>query len=209
MLAIERLRSKIKELETENAALRQRAETAEAEARELRVKVAAADVKGGSFPAAARPTSAPTGATWPFDVGALAVEIRDPKVKQVDFLKLGRQTKTQDPLFVVSVSMRNTSSDAKAGYKTLRGAMISSGRDFATLKDDLGNNYRRINFSVGDVLLGGVEDESVYPGRTVSDVLVFEPPIGAAKELILDIPLANFGGVGRKVITIPITAVGK
>src|SRR5262249_14707387 len=51
----------------------------------------------------------------------------------------------------------------------------------ATLKDDLGNTYRLIDFGASNKIVGQVVKEVLYPKKPVYELLVFEAPIDKAK----------------------------
>jgi hypothetical protein len=81
---------------------------------------------------------------------------------------------------------------------------ISFDRDYATLEDNFGNTYKRINFGFSSNPVGAVErSESIYPNKSVSDVLVFEMPIDTIEYLRLELPAKNFGGTGMLRLEIP------
>lgn len=82
--------------------------------------------------------------------------------------------------------------------------MIAFDRDFATLRDNFGNSYKRIHFGIGTRVVDAVErSESLYPGKSLKDVVVFELPIDTAQYLNLELPAINFGGEGMIRFRIP------
>jgi len=81
---------------------------------------------------------------------------------------------------------------------------LSFGRDFATLKDNFENSYKRINFGFSTQPVGGIERvESIYPDKVATDLLVFEIPLDTVEYLRLELPAKNFGGSGMLRIQIP------
>ncbi|MDE2100045.1 MAG: hypothetical protein KGL39_22515, partial [Patescibacteria group bacterium] len=59
----------------------------------------------------------------------------------------------------------------------------------ATCADELGNRYKRIDFGFGvDVVFQKTRGESIYPQKNIGDLLVFEVPVKAAKELRFSLP---------------------
>ncbi len=72
---------------------------------------------------------------------------------------------------------------------------FSFGRDYATLSDNFDNTYKRIGFGGNDPV-GRAGADSIYPGESASDVLIFERPLGAIEYLDLEMPASNFGGTG-------------
>jgi hypothetical protein len=72
------------------------------------------------------------------------------------------------------------------------------------LTDDKGNRYKAINFGFGSSVIGQVTgSESIYPGKSLDDVLVFESPIERAQSLRLELPAENIGKSGKIVFRIP------
>lgn len=56
------------------------------------------------------------------------------------------------------------------------------------LTDDIQNQYLPISFAVGLYVNGQYSNESIYPGKSLRDLFVFEVPVEGAKQLILNIP---------------------
>lgn len=99
-------------------------------------------------------------------------------------------------LLGVRLSLFNESTQKKLEYSSWNGKDYSFERDFATLQDNYGNVYKRVSFGFGENVLGSIESDSLYPGASVSDVLVFESPISNIEFLELELPASNFGGTG-------------
>jgi hypothetical protein len=79
-----------------------------------------------------------------------------------------------------------------------------SGEERAAIKDDAGNEYKRCQFGFGTRVVGQVHgSESIYPNKTVPDLVVFEPPIDSCKYLILELPASAYGGDGKLRFNIP------
>jgi len=111
-------------------------------------------------------------------------------------------TTSKDNLLSIQLQLTNESRDKKAEYRTWRGERMFS-RDYATLKDNFGNNYKRISFGFSTEIVGSIESDSVYPGKKINDVLVFEMPVPTVEYLKLELPASNFGGVGMLRLKIP------
>jgi len=152
------------------------------------------------------PPVAPLWTKFPDGVRQGAVQVR---VKHVIVGKVrcndmfGEIFQPEDDLLGIVLVASNVSTDKKINYSTWRGQDFKFGRDFASLIDDCGNVYKRITFGVGSKPTGAVDSESIYPGKAVSDVLVFEKPVDAAKWLHLELPAENFGGEGMLRFEIP------
>jgi hypothetical protein len=101
------------------------------------------------------------------------------------------------------LEVTNRSQNRKVEYQSWLGRDFTFDRDHATLEDNFGNHYKRINFGIGTELVGHVESESVYLGKSVEDVLVFELPVDSIEYLDLELPAKNFGGEGMLKLRIP------
>jgi hypothetical protein len=119
-------------------------------------------------------------------------------------------TKSKDALLMVRLELLNTNPTKKVEYHTWSGRSISFERDYATLKDNFGNSYRRIGFGLGTYPVGAVERfESIYPNKPVTEVLVFEVPLDTATYLDLELPATNIGSTGMIRFRIPMKSVSR
>jgi hypothetical protein len=156
----------------------------------------------------------PHGETWAgadstVTIGGVRVRLVETIIGKVplrDILK--KDTSSADELLKVMVEITNTSGTKKIDYRTWSGAAISLERDYATLKDDHGNSYKRITFSLGTYPVAAVErGESIYPNQSLRDVLVFELPTDRATHLNLELPSRNFGGDGMVRFRLPVRGI--
>jgi hypothetical protein len=142
-------------------------------------------------------------ANAPVRQGDLEIGVAKASVESVPLNTLGGGTgESKSPQLVITIELTNRSDSRKIDYRGWAGRDITLTRDFATITDDADNVYKRVNFGM-DKAAGQVESTAIYPGKTVSDVLVFEPPVEKAKYLHLEMPASNFGGVGMIRIEIP------
>jgi len=108
------------------------------------------------------------------------------------------------PQLILTVEVSNRSQNRKIEYQTWAGAEMSFERDYATLEDNFANSYKRIRFGIFDGFpVGRVHSDSIYPGKSLSDVLVFEPPLEKFQHLDLEMPARNVGTEGLFKIRIP------
>jgi len=121
----------------------------------------------------------------------------------------GDPEKSQDKLLTITLQVNNLSSGKKLDFRTWRGGNFSFGGDSASLSDDNDNTYKRISFGSSSTPVGGINRESVYPGKFITDILVFEVPVDVAKWLHLKLPAGNFGGEGMLRFEIPATMIKK
>lgn len=130
---------------------------------------------------------------------------------KVDFGRLSQtfgdgMGKSKDKLLIISLHIENTSVAKKIEYRGSAGGRFST-ETAASLRDDLDNSYKRIAFGLSTQLVGQVSSESIYPNKSISDLLVFEVPVEKASFLKLELPAAVFGGTGKLRIKIPMKMV--
>lgn len=114
-----------------------------------------------------------------------------------------KRSLSRDDHLIVFVQIENLSKTKKIHYESWQGGSISLVRDYATLEDNYGNTYKRIDFGFDADVAGHVERDSIYPGKTLGDVLVFEQPVDTVKYLNLELPARNVGGDGMIRVRIP------
>lgn len=113
---------------------------------------------------------------------------------------------SKDVLLMIELEVSNLSETKKLEYRTWGGTAMSFGTRTA-LTDNFDNRYKIVNFGFGNEVIGSVESESIYPGKAVRDVLVFEEPIGKVEHLNLELPASQFGGDGMLRIRIPASMI--
>jgi len=144
----------------------------------------------------------PPSVYWIGDIRTEVSSVRVDTIEVEDSI-WSNKVETSKPYLTIAVKVSNRAENRKAEYKSWMGASVSFTRDYAALRDNHGNIYKRIDFGVGRSVVGHVEQEALYPGASVSDVLAFEPPIENVKYLRLELPAANFGGDGMIRFEIP------
>lgn len=137
--------------------------------------------------------------------GDLQVRIAKVSVGKVPLKDAFREgSKSKDDFLMVNLELVNKNPTKKVEYHSWSGKDISFDRDYATLEDNFGNSYKRISFGFGSNPIGAVEgSESIYPNKSVTDVLVFETPLETIEYLRLELPAKNFGGTGMLRLQIP------
>lgn len=116
---------------------------------------------------------------------------------------------TDDALLAVVIEVTNTSATKKVDFLTWSGRRYSFGVDGPTLRDNFDNSYDLKSF---DSLEGPVEQVvtgSIYPSKSVTDVVVFEPPVDGVSHVDLVLPAVNAGGEGKFRIRIPASIIEK
>lgn len=142
-------------------------------------------------------------AKQPVRQGDVQVRVVRSAKEQTPLNRLGEDTRSKEELLSVYLEVRNLSTSTKLTYKTWQGADFSFDRDYARLTDNFGNSYKRIKFGFGTEIVGQVRTDSIYPNKSIRDVLVFESPIENTEYLELELPADNFGGEGMLRIRIP------
>lgn len=143
--------------------------------------------------------------------GDLQVQISKSAIVKVPLKShLRDASKSQDDLLMVKLELTNMNPAKKVEYRSWSGKDFSHQRDYATLKDNFGNNYKRINFGFSTSPQGAVEGSvPIYPNKSVIDVLVFELPLDTVTHLDLELPADNYGGEGMLRFRIPIKSVSR
>lgn len=115
----------------------------------------------------------------------------------------GKIGQSADDLLAIEIEIRNHSGARKVEYRTW-GKAVSYADATATLSDGFGNTYaaRSPGSSLATVV-GAIASASVYPGDSIRDVLIFDPPVGAAEYLNLDLPGVSVGQEGSVRFMIP------
>ena len=108
--------------------------------------------------------------------------------------------------YTIKLNLSNLSTTKKIDFTTWRGETLATGRDYARLTDDNGNEYKRINFGL-NTISGRQNDYSIYPNQSCEDLLVFEKPVSNLKWLHLELPASNFGGSGMIRFEIPASRI--
>ena len=130
----------------------------------------------------------------PVQRGAAQVRVTRVVIGKVRLKSFSGEGESQEPLCQITLRITNTDSARKIDY---RGWQSNTFMSDSKLTDNVGNRYKSINFGFGDDIVGQVRSESIYPGKSVDDLLVFEVPIDAAKSLNLELPASNVGETGQ------------
>ena len=140
--------------------------------------------------------------------GEIRVQVESVKVDFVTLRGIGRdEGQSKDKLLQVNLKIENLGDSKKVEYRGWSARDFDFGETAGTVHDDLDNSYKRIGFGFANKVVGQIHSESIYPGKSVTDVLVFEEPIEKANFLKLELPATAFGGTGRLRIKIPMKMV--
>lgn len=134
------------------------------------------------------------------DVEVRVTSIKIDRVQVKDFID---DASSKDKLAIIELSIANLGQTKKLEYQSWSGAGSFLSSDVATLSDNFDNNYKRVGFGALAEVKGQLAKESIYPGKSVNDLLVFEPPIATADYLKLELSAEAFGGTGKLRLKIP------
>jgi len=129
--------------------------------------------------------------------GDVQVGISSVTIDQVQLLDLGQPSISKDKLLVIRLRIGNVGQTRKIEYESWGDTSHLIDHHFPSLKDNFNNNYRRITFGVFTRVKDQLSSESIRPGTSVEDVLVFEQPIDRINYLRLELPASAFGGKGK------------
>ncbi|MFQ5731362.1 MAG: hypothetical protein ACE5KM_05335 [Planctomycetaceae bacterium] len=138
--------------------------------------------------------------------GVVRVSVSKVSVGKVALKNLGQESESKDALLKIELKIENLSDAKKTTYKSWGSRFTDfSSEERARLTDNLGNKYTNSHFGFGATVVGQLKTESIYPVKSVTDVLVFEAPVQKATILKLELPASAFGGTGmlRMKIKVP------
>lgn len=123
--------------------------------------------------------------------GVVEVHYVAARIGKIAFVSGASQTLSDKDVLQIRISIENRSDATKLQYKGWGGDSLASAHK-ATLSDDLGNIYKPVTFGIIHRPAGQKANESLYPGTTLDDVLVFEVPVEKAKLMHLILPRRNY-----------------
>ncbi len=110
------------------------------------------------------------------------------RIKSLDGVESG----SSDAYFVLGISIQNVGGGKKVEYSTWSGKTFAAEPDSATVTDDLGTAYRHVGFGSARIV-GATDDASIEPGKSVTDIIVFQAPADKAGSFDVEFPGANIG----------------
>ncbi len=138
----------------------------------------------------------------PVRVGDFDVRVLRVRLDRIPLVPLlGAEQLSEQPALAIDVGISNLSPTKKleyTGWSPAVGlaALENPGSALAvpaTLKDDVGNSYRPMQFDPLVTIKDQKRRESIYPGGKLVDVLVFEVPVPKVSALLLELPLKALG----------------
>lgn len=133
--------------------------------------------------------------------GDLTITLLSCGVQKIEVHSFGRNLSEKEH-FRVAVQIKNNHKTRKVDFEGwgTEGPFLA---DSARMTDEHGNTYKRITFGFAAKIEGQIRAASIYPGQSITDVLVFEAPVEAAKKLKLSLPATNFKGEGTIEALVP------
>ncbi|NQU20238.1 MAG: DUF4339 domain-containing protein [Candidatus Nealsonbacteria bacterium] len=132
--------------------------------------------------------------------GGVSVKIVSVETGYPPFVPRARGVDTDKEHVMIRIALKNTNEKLKVEYQ---GFGRSSG---TILSDDAGNKYQRISAGTAE---GQVQDESMYPGDSVEDLLIFQRLVPGVGFLKLELPGTVLGGKQDLYFKIPKSMIGK
>lgn len=144
----------------------------------------------------------------PIVVGDIEIRITSVTVGVVPLTQIdGSPGESAKPHLSIKLQVKNLSTNRKIRYETFAGPVWSPYADRASLRDNFGNSYNAVGFKSLAVPDGRNESESIYPGKTITDVLLFEPPVEGIEHLELELPMRFVEGKDELGIRIARTMI--
>lgn len=146
----------------------------------------------------------------PIRIGDVEVQITEAMIGKIlleEFGFGGRRTDHSDKnLTMIKVKPINRSDTKKTEHQSwMEGGL---GLNSPSLRDEFNNTYNRLVFGFGTRPVGAPKSfQSIYPGETATDIIVFERPVEKATQLHLELPAKNFDADGIVRIRIPVSSI--
>ncbi len=137
--------------------------------------------------------------------GDVRVKVVSAQIGRPRMLKsTGRGARPKTEALVVKLELQNTNATKKLEYKSWGDRNVG-----VSLTDNFDNKYtQKTKKTYGGALVEGQDDSgSIYPGKSLVDAVIFEPPIDKAEFLRLELPAISFGASGRLNFQIPVSMI--
>jgi len=148
-------------------------------------------------------------ASKPLQLGNIQLEITAVHIGKVPLYRtiMKEDTESVEDLLTVWLNITNTSSNKKIDYQGWMSDYASLRDIDADLTDDNDNRYRGISFSATTTVKDAQTNESIYPGKSITDAVVFEIPIDGVKHLDLRLSAKGCKEDGEFRFRIPVDMV--
>lgn len=126
-------------------------------------------------------------------IGDARVSLVSAAIGKVPLEGLFEEGQSSEDLLMIRLTIENLSATRKLDFRGFSPEF--AGLDFAQLTDNHENWYRRVGFGSARPK-GQVKINSIYPGKSMDDLLVFETPVETAAYLRLELPALHVGEEG-------------
>lgn len=130
------------------------------------------------------------------NIDGVVVSIEGASVGKATLRNLGKIAESEEDLTTISVKIENKTDGKKIEYYGWAKPTALSDAGVGLLTDNIKNRYLRTDFGFSTKVGGQITHESVYPGKSITDYLVFEAPVAQARFFVLELPCKNFGSTG-------------
>jgi hypothetical protein len=114
---------------------------------------------------------------------------------------IGLGVTPSEDLFHIRIIISNLSKTQKIDFATWRSTPNGDSSEQAKLADNYGNRYKMILFDPLPEYLKN--QDTIYPGQQIQDILAFQKPVEGVKWFHLELPASNFGQGGTIRFEIP------
>lgn len=118
-----------------------------------------------------------------------------------------KRLQSEQEYLVLRVRVRNSSQTQELEYTSWGGDRAAIFNGTATLRDDLGNRYERVNAPKNDPYAEHIEAEFIIPKGEIVDVVVFEKPQSSASKVTLELPGKSVACDENLAIEIPVAEI--
>jgi DNA-directed RNA polymerase subunit RPC12/RpoP len=125
----------------------------------------------------------------------------------VDFVKFKQGGPSKDKQLLITLQVDNVDANRKVAFLGWGSSKFFGEKGGPQLRDNFGNKYNRNEVGWTNQIDGQVGRVSVYPGKSITDLVVFEVPVEAVEHLRLELPASNFEGTGKLRLQIPKTMI--
>jgi len=148
-------------------------------------------------------------ASKPLQLGNVQLAISSVRIGKVPLYRtiMRDDSESVDDLLTIWLTITNTTSNKKIDYQGWMSDFASLMDIDAELKDDNDNRYRGISFSATTTVKNATTNESIYPGKSITDAVVFELPIEGAKYLNLKLSAKGCKEDGEFRFRIPVEMI--
>lgn len=137
-------------------------------------------------------------------VGEVRVRVMGVRVDKFQINDLGRVGPSTEDKLLVFLEVFNSSKTKKVEYRSWCPQITFTQGETASLGDEHGNHYLRVSPSFGQKFVNQVDRQSsIYPGKVLTEMLVFQVPVETATELRLTLPGRNVDQNGDYRFLIP------